>query len=214
MTFDIGGGFALRQAIAADHPALSAVCLKTGDAGRDASSIEDDPALLGLVFALPYQVLEPDYAFVIESDRGVAGYLFGALDTYAFNERLAAEWYSKLRQRVADPGADNSQWHGSDWLRHHIHHADFKVPEALAPYASHGHIDLLPEARGKGVGRRAVTFLEQRLAAAGSRGVHMQVDPRNENALRFYEAIGFQVLRKPGLPRRWTFMVKSFAARP
>jgi ribosomal protein S18 acetylase RimI-like enzyme len=212
MTFDLGGGFALRQATAADHPALAAVCLKTGDAGRDASSIEDDPELLGLVFALPYQVLEPDYAFVIENDRAVAGYVFGVLDTHAFNARLAAEWYPKLRQRVADPGAYNSRWRGSDWLRHYIHHADFTVPEALAPYASHGHIDLLPEARGKGVGRRALTLLEQRLAAACSPGLHMQVDPRNENALRFYEAIGFQALRKPELPRQSTFMVKSFGA--
>jgi ribosomal protein S18 acetylase RimI-like enzyme len=211
VSFDLGAGFALRQARADDHAALAGVCLRTGDAGRDASLIEDDPELLGLVFAVPYQVIEPDHAFVVERDRQVFGYLFGALDTRAFNARLAAEWYPMLRRRAADPGADDSRWQGSDWLRRHIHHADFTGPEALEPYPSHGHIDLLPEARGKGVGSRAMRFLEQRLAAAGSLGLHLQVDPRNESARRFYEAIGFQVLQEAGLPTQWTIMGKRLA---
>ena len=85
------------------------------------------------------------------------------------------------------------------------------MPEALAPYPSHGHIDLLPEARGKGVGGRAMSFLEQRLAAAGSPGLYLQVDPRNQAALRFYEAIGFRILHEPGLPEQWTIMAKRLA---
>ncbi len=208
---NLGAGFTLRHARAGDHAALARVCLKTGDAGRDASSIEDDPELLGLVFAIPYQVFEPDHAFVVEREGEVAGYLFGAFDTHAFNAQLAAAWYPTLRRRVADPGADDSLWHGSDWLRRTIHHADFTVPEALAPYPSHGHIDLLPEARGKGVGGRAMSFLEQRLAAAGSPGLYLQVDPRNQAALRFYEAIGFRILHEPGLPEQWTIMAKRLA---
>jgi len=208
---NLGVGFTLRAARAGDHAALAGVCLRTGAAGRDASLSEDDHELLGLVFAIPYQIFEPDHAFVIEREGEVGGYLFGALDTRGFNARLAAAWYPTLRRRVADPGADDSLWRGSDWLRRHIHHADFEVPEALAPYPSHGHIDLLPEARGKGVGRHAMRFLEQRLAAAGSPGLHLQVDPRNEAALRFYEAIGFRVLNGPGLPSRWTIMAKVLA---
>ena len=47
------------------------VCLKTGDAGQDATAREDDPQLLGLIFAIPYQVLEPDFAFVIDGPNGV-----------------------------------------------------------------------------------------------------------------------------------------------
>ena len=99
MIVDFGGGFFLRHATANDHPALCAVCLKTGDAGADATWREDDPALMGQIYAVPYQVLEPDLAFVVDSSEGVAGYLFGALDTRSFNVRLASDWYPTL-QRV------------------------------------------------------------------------------------------------------------------
>ena len=66
---------------------------------------------------MPYQVLEPDFAFVIEGADGVAGYLFGAPDTAAFNAPLAADWYPRLQRRVGDPGPDRARWRGSDWAR-------------------------------------------------------------------------------------------------
>jgi ribosomal protein S18 acetylase RimI-like enzyme len=208
MMLDFGDGFFLRRATAADHDALADVCLKTGDAGKDATKREDDPRLLGLIYAIPYQVLEPDLAFAIDGPEGVSGYLFGALDTHAFNARLAKDWYPRLQAEMADPGPDSANWRGSDWARRQIHHPDFTTPKALAAYPSHGHIDLLPEARGKGIGRRAMAFLEQRLAAAGSTGLFMQVDPKNRDALGFYAAVGFERLRSAELPAHSAYMAK------
>ena len=75
-----------------------------------------------------------------------------------------------------------------------IHHPDFELPAALAAYPSHGHIDLLPEARGRGIGRRCMAFLEARLAAAGSTGIFLDVNPANLNALRFYESLGYRAV--------------------
>ena len=66
MIVDFGGGFFLRRATSADHPAFCAVCVRTGDAGKDATSREDDPELMGQIYAVPYQVLEPDLAFAID----------------------------------------------------------------------------------------------------------------------------------------------------
>ncbi|HHY48834.1 MAG TPA: GNAT family N-acetyltransferase [Alphaproteobacteria bacterium] len=188
------------------------ICLKTGDAGADASSREDDPALLGLIYAVPYQVLAPDFAFLIDGPSGPCGYLLGAPDTAAFNARLEREWYPPLRARIPDPGPDRARWRGSDWARRLLHHPDLTVPPALAAYPSHGHIDLLPEARGRGIGRRAMAFLEQSLVAAGSRGLFLEVHPRNRKALAFYGAIGFHRLDAPSLPRRSVFMVKALAS--
>ncbi|MER9215067.1 hypothetical protein NKI54_23850 [Mesorhizobium sp. M0663] len=93
MILDFGGGFFLRRATTADHAALAMICLKTGDAGKDASGREDDPELLGLLYTIPYQVLEPELAFIIDSPAGAAGYLLGAADTGAFNASLASDWY-------------------------------------------------------------------------------------------------------------------------
>ena len=49
MIHPLGEGFSLRQATAADHSDLAMVCLKTGDAGKDATGLEDDTQLLGLI---------------------------------------------------------------------------------------------------------------------------------------------------------------------
>ena len=209
MIVDFGGGFVLRHATADDHPALCVVCLKTGDAGKDATWREDDPALMGQIYAVPYQVLEPDLAFVVDSAEGVAGYLFGALDTRSFNARLASDWYPALRRRVADPGHDQSAWRNSDWVRHAIHHPDFEIPQALISYPSHGHIDLLPQARGRGIGRRCMSFLEQQLAVAGSTGLFLDVHPRNIAARRFYATLGYESVSIPTNSASM-FMAKSF----
>ena len=204
----LGDGFFLRQATGGDHDALSTVCLKTGDAGNDATAREDDLALLGLIYAIPYQLFEPDLAFVIDGPSGVSGYVLGALDTKTFNARLARDWYPRLQAETADPGPDRASWRGSDRMRYRIHHPDFAIPEALAAYPSHGHIDLLPEVRGKGIGRRAMALLERRLVAAGSPGLLMQVDPNNRDALGFYQAVGFAPLSHADLPAYSVHMVK------
>jgi ribosomal protein S18 acetylase RimI-like enzyme len=214
MILDFGDGFFLRQATTADHPALAMICLKTGDAGKDATGREDDPDLLGLVYTIPYQVLEPDLAFIVDGPAGTCGYLLGAADTNSFNAKLATEWYPDLQARVADPGSDNSRWRGSDWLRHKIHHPNFALPQALAAYPSHGHIDLLPQARGKGIGRRAMGFLDQRLAASGSTGLCLEVMPQNIDALNFYNSIGFGVLHDPELPKDCIYVAKRLAFAP
>ncbi|WP_027037018.1 GNAT family N-acetyltransferase [Mesorhizobium ciceri] len=214
MILDFGHGFVLRQATEADHPALAMICLKTGDSGKDATAREDAPELLGQIYTIPYQVLEPDLAFIVDGPTGAAGYLLGAKDTKAFNAGLAAKWYPRLQAQVTDPGPDRTLWSGSDWARHQIHHRDFTIPPALAAYPSHGHIDLLPQARGRGIGRRAMAFLEQRLAALGSRGLCLEVMPDNHNALRFYRAIGFAVLQEPGLPDHSIYVAKRLTTAP
>jgi ribosomal protein S18 acetylase RimI-like enzyme len=188
------------------------VCLRTGDAGADATAREDDPALLGLIYAVPYQVLEPDLAFAVEGPNGVCGYLFGALDTIRFNARLEAEWYPALQRRVVDPGPDRSRWKGSDWARHLIHHPDLSVPPAIAAHPSHGHIDLLPEARGRGIGRSAMGHLARRLSRMGSRGMHLQVNAANAGGLRFYAALGFETIAGEGLPDGFVYVGKRFGA--
>lgn len=212
MILDFGDGLFLRQATADDHPRLCIVCLRTGDAGRDATGREDDPMLMGQIYAVPYQVLEPDFAFVVDGPDGVVGTLFGALDTGDFNRRLALDWYPALKRRVVDPGPDPVAWRGSDWARRAIHHPQFAVPQLLVAYPSHGHIDLLPTARGRGIGRRSIGFLEKRLASAGSAGMFLDVHPQNTRARYFYESLGYQYVASAPDRQRSTFMAKSFGA--
>jgi len=118
MLLDFGDGFSLRQATADDHAALRLVCLKTGDSGQDATAREDDPRLLGNIYAVPYQVYAPDFAFVVDGPEGVVGYVLGASDTAVFNATMRDDWYPRLAADLPDPGLDASRWRCSDCAPH------------------------------------------------------------------------------------------------
>jgi len=211
MELDFGDGYFLRRAEEADHPALNVVCLKTGDSGKDATAREDAPDLLGLIYAVPYQVLEPDFAFVVDGPQGVCGYLFGTPDSARVYARMKAEWFPRLAATVPDPGPDESTWSRSDWARYAIHHPSLDYPAVLHAYPAHGHIDLLEEVRGRGIGRRAMELLMDRLAAAGAPGMHLQVSPKNRGAIAFYRKLGFVPLTDPSLPRHSVFVCRELA---
>src|SRR5215471_16523372 len=93
----------IRRYQAADLADLYRVCLETADSGQDATGFFSDPMLPGHVFAAPYAIFEPSLAWVAEDAAGVAGYVLGALDTRAFEERLERYWWPALRARYPDP---------------------------------------------------------------------------------------------------------------
>ena len=178
-----------------DLPALYDICLKTGDNGADGTHLYEDLRILGEIFAAPYGVLLPDYAFVAEDDAGVAGYILGAPDTRKFEARLEAEWWPHLRERYADtaevPARDRTR---EQWDAFHIHHPP-KNPQAVVDAApAHLHIDLLPRLQGQDMGRQ---LMDAFLAAVGGRA-HLGCQALNLRAQRFYEVYGFR--RLEGVP--------------
>jgi ribosomal protein S18 acetylase RimI-like enzyme len=209
MLRDLGDGFSLRKATPADHDALRHVCLKTGDSGRDATAREDDPALLGDIYAVPYQIYAPRFAFVVEYEGSVVGYVLGAIDSWAFYRRLKNEWFPRLAASLPDPGPDESRWQGSDWARSYIHRPELVFNEALAAWPAHGHIDLLEVARGRGVGRAALEHLMEALREAGAPGMHLQVATDNFKAHAFYRRLGFEVVADATLPTDTVFMARA-----
>lgn len=183
----------VREATATDRDALYDVCVRTGDAGDDATGLLRHGELYGHLYAGQYLVFEPRLALVATVSDGdaerVAGYALGALDTAAFERRLEAEWWPALRERYPLPGS------GTDLDRQFVErlHAPVATPgEVTGRYPSHLHIDLLPELQGRGVGRLLIEALLARMADLGSPGVHLGVDPRNRRAIGFYEHLGFR----------------------
>jgi ribosomal protein S18 acetylase RimI-like enzyme len=175
-----------------DLEQLYEICLRTGDAGEDATGLVVEPRLFGELYAAPYGVLEPEHALVVADGTGLAiGYALGALDTVAFAERCEAEWWPTLRARhpLASGGNDLD-----DLLIAMLHERQPRSDRALRSFPSHLHIDLLPVAQGAGWGRRLMAALQDLLRADGSPGVHLGVSNRNQRALGFYRHLGYEEL--------------------
>jgi len=176
-----------------DRAALYDVCLRTGDAGRDATALYRDPELLGHVFLGPYLALAPELARVLRRPDGTAvGYVVGAADTTAFQQACEESWWPPLRSRypLPEPGDDSPDAH----LVRLVHTGIHTEGPWLADHPAHLHVDLLPEAQGGGHGRSLLEWLFDELAAAGVPGLHLGVARANASAVGFYRHLGMRTL--------------------
>ena len=183
--------FQIRPCEPRDVNAVYEVCLKTGDAGQDATHLFQDPKALGHLFVGPYLALEPTFAFVLEDLQGVCGYALGALDTLHFQKRYLEEWLLPLQKYYSDPRGDQAHWTEDQKIYYQIHHPNLTFLETLQPYPSHLHIDLLSRAQGQGNGKRIMDVLLTALRYEGSPGVHLGMYIRNTRAFHFYTRLGF-----------------------
>lgn len=186
----------IRPARADDLEAVYRIALETGTNGEDATALHSDPRLVGHVYAAPYISLAPEGCFVVEDGQGVGGYIVGAVDTRAFDARLEAEWWPKLRGAYPDPTGPFDGWNADERMAYLIHHP-FSVPEQIVEgHPSHLHINLLPHLQGKGLGRRLMDRWLARMAEMGSPGAHLGVGAPNARGRAFYEAYGFTLLEE------------------
>ena len=79
----------IRLARREEMPALYDIVLRTAANGGDATTLHRLPEVQGDVYLGPYVTLEPELAFVLEDDRGPAGFVVGALDSRRFEARLS-----------------------------------------------------------------------------------------------------------------------------
>ena len=185
----------IRPFRAGDASALSEVCLKTADAGVDATGVLEDDDLWGLLFALPYAEHDPGLCWVVEAEDGrVIGYIVATDDTDAFETWFRDEWWPRHSARfplVADPQSRQEKLVSYAWARGpgRERHA--------AEHPAHLHIDLLPETQGQGLGRRLIETLFAELRRRGVPGLHLGMDPANRPAAAFYERLGLTRLPAP-----------------
>jgi ribosomal protein S18 acetylase RimI-like enzyme len=176
-----------------DLDAVYDICVRTSDDGADGRGRHSVDTLVGDVYAAPYVVLEPRHAHVLDDGTGRAiGYVIGTADTDRFARRFREEWVPAVAGRYGDDPRDQellALLRDPAWMLH---------PGLGDDYPAHLHIDLLPEAQGRGFGRSMIRAFLDGLRAAGVRGVHLGVSPTNTAARAFYERLGFAPLDPPG----------------
>ncbi len=183
-----------------DEPDLAEICLKTADAGADATGLLDDDDLWAEIFVLPYVARHPEFAFVVEANDGrVVGYIVGAPDSAAFEEWFATEWWPRHAARWPRPEGDPLPVSVSrqDGIVRYAYSRRGGSQPFGEDYPAHLHIDLLPETQGQGLGRRLIETLEQALRDAGVPGLHLVASAENTGAIAFYPRVGFEPLPSP-----------------
>ncbi len=178
--------------------ALYDICLRTGADGRDASALYSDPLLLGEVYLGAYLELAPDLAFVLTDDNDApVGYVLGAADTAAFEEKSAAAWWPALQEQY--PRGTFEEGTSDARLVNMIHNPSRMDQKVIAGYPAHLHVDLLPQGQGGGNGRRLMEILFAALREQDVEGIHLGVSLENTQAIGFYQHLGFTQLTDDGV---------------
>ena len=125
---------------------------------------------------------EPENCFVAtdENDKAI-GYIISTESFDKFKEVYMRDYYTRIkkweyRRRKSALRAIESQ------------------EKYKEEYPAHFHIDLLPQYQHKGLGRKLMDALCDKLRSNGVSGVMFTVWYKNYNAIRFYEKYGFQLI--------------------
>jgi ribosomal protein S18 acetylase RimI-like enzyme len=180
--------FEIRAYRPEDREAIRRICFETGYMGEPIDFLWRDRESFADLITRYYTDREPESILVAAQGREVAGYLTGCVDSERARGAAGREIWRLLRSRaLLRPGL--ASFFGRalvDVVR------DGGAPEeALGdPWPAHLHIDFLPEARGKGLGRRIMAQWFERLRGLDVPGVHLGTFAENHSAIRFFEACG------------------------
>ncbi|KAI0251250.1 hypothetical protein BJV78DRAFT_1126455 [Lactifluus subvellereus] len=202
--------FTIRPVVPADTPALSRICLLTGDAGQSAEPLHRHGELPGLAWALPYVLISSKAArtwgFVLVDETAapdedhimnvVKGYILGTSDTRAYEAATEAEWWPHLRIRFPLGNDGDERTDTDQEYIDLLHRAPDPALEAcLAVSPAHMHINLLPEAQRCGWGRKMIGYAVNHLRGQQIGAVWVDMDERNVGARKFYEKVGFRGIK-------------------
>lgn len=176
-----------------DLVALYRICLQTGKSGADATNLFKDPDLIGHHYVAPYALLEPQVCFTLTHSHAPCGYIVGTTDSQFFYDRCEKEWFPVLRRRYPLPAEDDDSW---DARIIRLIHQGHKVNPDCVDYPAHLHIDLLPVAQGKGMGRKLMDVFMDRLRSLSVPALHLGVGKSNVGAIKFYERMGFHRIKE------------------
>ena len=97
--------FQIKQYHPDDHDSIYDICLKTGNSGKGAEHMHDDPMILGHIYAGPYINLEPESAFILHNEGHPCGYIIGAVDTQSFFNKVKSNWLMSSVDSALNSGA-------------------------------------------------------------------------------------------------------------
>jgi GNAT superfamily N-acetyltransferase len=189
----------VRSYAPSDRPAVREISHATGLMGESAQAFWRHRESWADVWTSYYTDREPGSLHVATLDDAVVGYLAGCLNTAAMHPSTDELINAVIRKHwlVFRPGTAGFLYRAMlDTLRDKERASgDFVDPR----WPAHLHIDLLPAARGLGLGAALMKRWLGQLADADSAGCHLATLTENARAHTFFEAFGFRDHGEPTL---------------
>src|SRR5579872_640922 len=151
---DAVGDVLVRPYAPTDRARVRHICFVTGYVGQPVAWLWRDAHSFADIFTGYYTDAEPESALVAETDGEVTGYLLGCMDSSrAWNPAKVVGRQITHRGIAFRPGTAGFIWRSfGDVIVDAAHRRLPPAPFADPRWPAHLHIDLLPEARGRGVG--------------------------------------------------------------
>lgn len=175
-----------------DEGQIYEVCLKTCDDGMDGTDVfPENPRLIGDRLVGKFLALSPKYCFVVEDDHGVYGYVMAARDARDLLAQTRTSWMPAMRQKYPKPTKDDISPAEEVMLSFHSDSVEV-TDEIYRCYPSVLRLDILASRMcDPAVPRRLLACALCALKAAGSYGVHTELNAGDEFMADFYGKLGF-----------------------
>ncbi|WP_119731404.1 GNAT family N-acetyltransferase [Thermomonospora amylolytica] len=182
----------IRTFTEADREELRKLFERAGE-GAPTASLWGHAESEAAIYLYPYMELEPESLFIAVDDGVMVGYLTGCLDTSSFpSEDKLLEQAVRRHRLLLRP---RPMAFFARTLIDTAWAAIRRQPTASGftdeRWPAHLHINVAPEARGKGAADGLMRAWQDRLRQAGSPGCHLQTLVENTRAVRFFERMGF-----------------------
>jgi ribosomal protein S18 acetylase RimI-like enzyme len=181
----------IRPFAATDRAAVREIACATGFMGEPADWFWRHRESFADIWTSYYTDIEPESCWVATEGGQVMGYLTGCVDTARAPSPARAVTRQMLRHALLfRPGTAGFFWRS---IRDVIRSPAIPSGELDDPrWPAHLHVDLLPEARGRGAGAALMRAWWERLESLGSPGCHLGTLAENRAAIAFFERCGFQ----------------------
>ncbi len=149
-----------------DRAALYEICVKTADAGADATGVLSDDSLWGEPCSRcpTPSVIPISRGWVESDDERTIGYIVATDDTDAFYTWFREEWWPTLEGRHPRPVEVATR---EDRMIDYGYSRAAGIEPNVGDHPAHLHIDLLPETQGQGLGRQLIETLFAELTRRG-----------------------------------------------
>lgn len=191
-------GAGIRKFAPGDRQMVEEICYLTGFMGEPAARFWRHRQSFVEIWTSYYIDHEPESLYVATIEGAVVGYLTGCLNTLSAPTSEESFMQAITKHRLLfRPGTAGFLIRGIlDGIRDKESAKGDLIDDR---WPSHLHINLLPAARGTGLGRGLMERWLEHLRQAGSPGCHLGTMAENTRAVAFFEKMGFKKHGEPSL---------------